>query len=148
MQGDVIKGVYLTTPPAPGNNDVVPVSVDSAGNLKIAAGVLGSKAATASMSVVNAGLQYKTVAASQTAFVLGATGAIGDYLDHVILQPTAITAGTVTILDNAIVIFTFTTGTLADLKPIVLPISALSVSGAWKMTTGASVTATAFGNFT
>ena len=109
---------------------------------------LGSKAASASLSVVPAGLEYETVAASQTAQVLGATGATGDYLSHVILQPTTTGAGTCTILDNATVIFTFTTGTLADLSPKIIPISAFSASGAWKITTGANVTATAFGDFT
>lgn len=95
-----------------------------------------------------AGLEYETVAASQTAQVLGTTGAIGDYLSHVILQPATLAAGTTTILDNATVIYTFTTGTLSDLRSITVPIGALSVSGAWKITTGANITATAFGDFT
>lgn len=94
------------------------------------------------------GLQYETVAASQTAQVIGATGAAGDFLSHVILQPTTTGAGTMTILDNATVIFTYTAGTLADLSPITIPINAFSVSGAWKITTGANETATAFGRFT
>lgn len=93
-------------------------------------------------------LEYETVAASQSAQSLGATGAAGDFLSHVILQPTTTGAGTTTILDNATVIFTFTTGTLGDLRPIIVPINAVSVSGAWKITTGANVTATAFGDFT
>lgn len=94
------------------------------------------------------GGMYETVAASQTAQVLGAVGAAGDYLSHVVFQPTTTAAGTCTILDNATVIFTFTTGTLADLSPITVPIDAYSVSGAWKITTGANVTATASGDFT
>lgn len=109
---------------------------------------LGPKAPSASLSTTPSGLQYETVAASQTAQVLGATGATGDYLSHVILQPVTTGAGTMTILDNATVIFTFTTGTLADLSPKTIPIGAFSVSGAWKITTGANETATAFGNFT
>jgi len=92
--------------------------------------------------------EYETVAASQAAQTLGATGAAGDYLSHVILQPTTTAPGTCTILDNAAVVFTFTTTTLADLKPIIIPVNAISVSGAWKIATGANVTATAFGNFT
>lgn len=93
-------------------------------------------------------LNYETVAASQTAQVLGTTGALGDYLSHVVFQPTTTAPGTCTILDGATVIFTFTTGTLADLRPIVVPIGAYSVLGALKITTGANVTATAFGRFT
>lgn len=108
---------------------------------------LGSKAASASLSVVPGGLEYETVAASQTAQVLGGTGGTGDFLSHVVFQPTATNAGTSTILDNATVIYTLTTGTLADLRPITVPINAFSVSGAWKITTGASITATAFGDF-
>lgn len=109
---------------------------------------LGPKSAAGSVSVTQAGLEYETVAAGQTAQVLGATGATGDFLSHVVLQPVTTAAGTTTILDNATVIFTFTTGTLADLRPITVPINAFSVSGAWKLTTGANITATAFGDFT
>lgn len=109
---------------------------------------LGIKAPATSFSVVQAGMQYETVAASQTAQVLGATGATGDYLSHLIIQPVTTAAGTTTILDNATTIFTFTTGTLSDLKPIIVPVGAFSVSGAWKVTTGANVTATGVGNFT
>lgn len=97
---------------------------------------------------LNAGGEYETVAAGQTAQVLGATGATGDYLSHVVLQPAAVAAGTTTILDNATVIFTYTAGTLGDLRPIIVPINAFSVSGAWKITTGANMAATGFGNFT
>lgn len=109
---------------------------------------LGAKAASASLSVTQAGLEYETVAASQTAQVLGATGATGDYLSHVVIQPATTAAGTVTILDNATVIFTFTTGTLADLRPITVPFGLFSVSGAWKVTTGASVAVIGVGDFT
>ena len=91
--------------------------------------------------------EYETVAASQTAQALGATGAAGDYLSHVVLQPTTTAPGTCIIYDNATEILRFTTTTLTDLRPIVLPVNAVSVSGAWKVTTGANITATAFGNF-
>lgn len=111
-------------------------------------GSLGAAGPASSISVVGAKLEYETVAASQTAQVLGATGATGDYLSHVIIQPVTTGAGTVTILDNATVIFTFTTGTLSDLRPIVVPIGCASVSGAWKITTGANVTAIGIGDFT
>lgn len=100
------------------------------------------------VGTVNGGSDYETVAASQTAQALGATGATGDYLSHCVLQPTTTGAGTMTILDNATVIFTFTTGTLSNLVPIAIPIGALSVSGAWKVTTGANESVTCFGKFT
>ena len=100
------------------------------------------------VGVANGGNYYVTVAASQTAQVLqSSTGATGDYLSHCILQPTTTAAGTMTILDNATVIFTFTTGTLSNLASISIPIGAVSRSGAWKVTTGASETVTCFGSF-
>ena len=64
-----------------------PLQVDSLGNLKTAPGAGGSKAPASSQSVIGAGLEYETVAASQTAQAIGATGATGDYLSHVVIQP-------------------------------------------------------------
>lgn len=115
-------------------------------DLALTAGV--DTQSVAASGTVGSATEYETVAASQTAQAMGATGATGDYLSHVVFQPTTTAAGTSTILDNATVIYTFTTGTLSDLRPIVVPVNAISVSGAWKITTGASITATAFGNFT
>lgn len=95
------------------------------------------------------GNEYETVAASQTAQVLGAAGAVGDYLSHVNVQPTSTTVGVVKVLDNAVEVHAYPGGTVgADLKPFIIPIGAHSVSGAWKITTGAGITATAFGDFT
>lgn len=119
------------------DGDKSPPLLDSRGRLVVSGAPIAS----------GAGLEYETVAASQTAQVLGGTGATGDYLSHVVFQPTTTAAGTCTILDNATVIYTFTTGTLGDLRPITVPINAISVSGAWKITTGANITATAFGDF-
>lgn len=91
---------------------------------------------------------YETVAASQSTQALGATGATGDYLSHVILFPLTTGAGTVTIFDGTTPIAVFTTGTLADLRPIIIPFGTFSKTGAWNITTGANVTATAFGSWT
>jgi hypothetical protein len=146
------NGIYKASPPTLSDGVQQQPLLDASGNLKVvnAGGPTGAgtKAPGASMSVVQAGLEYETVAASQTAQAMGATGATGDFLSHVVFQPTAVGAGTCTILDNATVIYTYTAGTLADLKPITVAINAFSVSGAWKITTGASMTATAFGDFT
>jgi len=110
---------------------------------------LGSKAPGASLSVVYAGLEYETVAASQTDQPLGATGVVGDFLSHIVIQPATTAAGTCTVKDGTTVIYTFTTGTLADLKPITVTFNAASVNtGGWKVTTGANVSVLAFGNFT
>jgi hypothetical protein len=93
-------------------------------------------------------LQYETVAAGQTAQVLGGTGAVGDYIDKLIIVPATTAAGNIALIDNATSISVFVTGTLADLTPIVLPIGVFSVSGAWKITTGANVSVIAIGSFT
>ncbi len=98
--------------------------------------------------VVSAGKAYETVAASQSAQVMGGGGATGDYLSHVNVQPTSTAPGVVTILDNAVEVHAYPGGTVAaDLKPFTIPIDAVSVSGAWKITTGANVKVTAYGTF-
>lgn len=109
--------------------------------------VLGSQELSDAIAQLTNG-EYETVAAGQTAQVIGPTGAVGDYLSHVVFQPAAVGAGTSTILDNATVIFTYTAGTLSDLRPITAVVNARSVSGAWKITTGANMTALASGSFT
>jgi hypothetical protein len=95
--------------------------------------------------------QYETVAASQAAQIMGATGATGDYLAGVLVFPGAAGCGVVTILDNATTIGTFAGGgttALPSLVPFMIPVGLFSVSGAWKITTGASVTAVGIGKFT
>jgi hypothetical protein len=92
--------------------------------------------------------QYETVAASQAAQVLGGSGAIGDFIERVVVVPTSTTAGAISLIDNATSIQIYAGGTLgADLKPFEIPLGMKSVSGAWKLTTGAGVTAIAVGKF-
>ena len=90
--------------------------------------------------------EYEVVAASQTAQVIGATGAAGDYLSHVIIDPLNATPGTVSIIDGSTTVLTITPP--ASSQPFTLPVMARSREGAWKITTGASVTCMAVGNFT
>lgn len=94
--------------------------------------------------------QYETVAASQTAQVLGGAGQTGDYLKRVIIIPTSVSPGVVTLLDGATSIPLFAGGTnsLTELKPLFVDIEAKSVSGPWKITTGAALSVIAVGNFT
>ncbi len=98
------------------------------------------------------GVTYETVAASQTAQVLGTTGAIGDYLSHCVIYPVTTAAGAVTVFDNANAaatnVITFTAGTLSDLAPIPVPVGAKSTAGGWKVTTSTNVTVTCYGKFT
>lgn len=94
--------------------------------------------------------EYETVAASQTAQVLGPTGGTGDYIKGVLCIPTSVSPGVVTLLDNAISIPVFAGGTnsLLTLHPFFIPLGLKSVSGAWKITTGANISAIGIGNFT
>lgn len=94
--------------------------------------------------------EYETVAASQTAQALGATGGSGDYLAGILVIPATTSPGNVLLLDNATSITVFAGGasSVSNLVPFYIPISAYSVSGAWKITTGANVSCIGFGNFT
>ncbi len=91
---------------------------------------------------------YETIAASQTDQVLGPTGGAGDILETLVIIPATTGAGTVQIQDGAgTEITVFATGTLADLSPIVLHLHMRSTAGAWKITTGANVSAIGIGRF-
>jgi len=92
---------------------------------------------------------YETVAAGQTAQVLGGSGATGDTLIGLLVVPATTSPGNVIILDNATSITVFTGGasSVSNLVPFWIAIGAQSVSGAWKVTTGSNVSVVAVGNF-
>lgn len=96
------------------------------------------------------GSQYETVAASQTDQVLGATGATGDLINGILVVPATTAAGAITLKDNttAITVFTGGTGSVSNLAPFFIALGIRSVNGAWKLTTGANVSAIAVGDFT
>jgi hypothetical protein len=100
--------------------------------------------------IADANWEYETVAASQTAQAIGATGAFGDYMTGLLIIPASTSPGNVLLLDNATSITVFAGGTdsLATLHPFFVPILSRSKSGAWKVTTGANVSVIAVGNFT
>ena len=94
---------------------------------------------------------YETVAAGQTAQVLGPTGAAGDFLERLIIVPATAAAGAVDLLDGNTSINIYAGGAvtaLPNLQPIVVEIRAKSVSGAWKITTGTNVSVIGVGSFT
>ena len=100
---------------------------------------------------------YITVAASQTAQVLGSGasgvgGAKGNFIKRVLIVPGTTGAGNVTLIDgsggSAVSIPLFVTGTLAELAPIVVELGFFSQVGAWAITTGANVSVIAVGVFT
>ena len=89
---------------------------------------------------------YETVAASQTAQVLGTTGAIGDRLERVVISVATSATGTVTILDGSTSIVLTAANT--PIGVYVVPLGLLSTTGPWKITTGAGATAIGIGRFT
>jgi len=99
--------------------------------------------------------QYKTVAASATSFVLGATGAQYDYLAGLLIIPGTAAAGAVSITDgNGSAISVFAGGgttALTDLKPFMVPLGMYALAATtpgWKVTTGTNVTCIGIGRFT
>jgi hypothetical protein len=97
---------------------------------------------------------YEYVAASATDQVLGnTTGSTRNpgtqYLSHLLIIPAAADAGDVLIQDGSDTAITvFYTGTLPSLVPFSVPIKAVNKTGAWQVTTGASVSVIAIGRFT
>lgn len=91
---------------------------------------------------------YETVAASQTAQVLGLVGAQGDFIQRLIIVPATTGPGLVTLLDGSTSIAIMVTGGTTTLVPIVVDLGMYSVTGPWKVTTGANVSVIAVGTFT
>jgi hypothetical protein len=75
--------------------------------------------------------EYETVAASQTAQVLGATGGTGDYISGLLVIPATTSPGAIALLDNATSITVFTGGasSVSNLVPFFIPLGMISVSG-------------------
>jgi len=92
--------------------------------------------------------EYETVAASQTAQVLGATGASGDYLEMLIISIVTVATGSVTLIDGGISIVLTTGAATLPMGIIMVPVRCRSVNGPWKITTGAGATVLATGLFT
>lgn len=97
---------------------------------------------------INVG-EYETVAASQTAQVLGTSGAVGDYIAGILVIPATTSPGNVLLRDSSTSITVFTGGSssVSNLVPFFIPLGIKSVSGAWSITTGANVSVIASGNF-
>ena len=90
--------------------------------------------------------QYETVAVSQTGQVLGGTGATGDYVQRLIINTITVATAGVTLIDGStsIVIQTAASGVIGVQS---VEIGVASVTGAWKITTGAGATVVAVGIF-
>jgi hypothetical protein len=81
---------------------------------------------------------------------LGATGGTGDYISGILVVPATLSPGNVLLLDNATSITVFAGGasSVLTLHPFFIPLGMVSVSGAWKITTGANVSCIGIGKFT
>ena len=81
-----------------------------------------SGAGSGSVRVLNvSAVGYETVAASQTAQVLGGSGATGDFLVGLLIVPATTSPGSVTLLDNATSISVFVSSTLSTTIPFFVP---------------------------
>ena len=100
------------------------------------------------MTAANAtfALPYEHVAASQTAQVLGSTGATGDYLHRLVITVSTSLTGTVALLDNNASHVLVAANSAIGVYSV--EVNSKSVNGAWKVTTGAGAEVLAIGNFT
>ena len=89
---------------------------------------------------------YESVAASQTAQVLGGTGAAGDYLHRIVVTVTATGTSTLSVIDGSTTILTMAANTPVGVYSLELGLAA--ATGPWKITTGAGATVLAVGLFT
>ena len=90
--------------------------------------------------------QYETVAVSQTDQVMGGTGAVGDYLDKVVVTVATSASGTCSIKDGGGSAIPLTAAN-TPIGVYVVSLQLTSTAGAWKITTGAGATAIGIGNF-
>jgi hypothetical protein len=92
---------------------------------------------------------YETVAAGQTAQVMGGAGATGDFITGILVIPATTSPGNVLLLDGSTSITVFTGGatSVSGLAPFFIQLGIYSVSGPWKITTGANVSCIAIGSF-
>lgn len=95
--------------------------------------------------VTPAGFQYETVAASQTAQVLGNAGATGDRIERLVITSITAVSATVTLIDGSTSIVITAANT--PIGVYVVDLSMYSMTGPWKVTTGAGASVIAIGKF-
>jgi len=91
---------------------------------------------------------YETVAASQTAQVLGGAGAKGDYLHRLIISVNTAATASVTIIDGSTSIAVLTGSATVVPGVYSIEMNMAAATGPWKVTTGAGATVIAVGIFT
>lgn len=122
--------------------------------MQSAAGNAGQATIGSPSVLIDQYAQYKTVAASQTAQLLGSTGAQYDYLAGVLIVPSSTSPGNVLIRDgngSDITIFAGGATSVGDLHSFMVPLglyAVASTTAGWRITTGANVSVIAVGKFT
>ena len=82
---------------------------------------------------------------------MGSTGAVGDLFSHLVIVPATTSPGAVSVTDGAggaITVFAGGASSVLSLVPFTVPLNMKSLSGAWKVTTGANVSVVGVGTFT
>jgi hypothetical protein len=106
---------------------------------------MGYKATTAPVQV--GGTEYETVAASQTAQVLGGVGAKGDLLSRLVVHVATASTATVSITDGTTEIALFTANGGGGIRTESIELGIRAKVGPWKVTTGAGCSVIAIGQF-
>lgn len=159
VAGSAIAGKFGIDQTTAGTTNGISIVGVNAATALAGAGAVGAGAQriavgqdTTTIAGATPGRTYNTIAASQSTQALtgGSGGATGDYLSHCVVIPTSTSPGVVTIIDNATTIYAFPGGatSLSNLVPFTIPVGAVSVSGAWKVTTGANLSVVCVGKFT
>ena len=91
-------------------------------------------------------MEYNTVAASQTAQVLGTIGAPGDYISHLVVVVATAATAAVSLLDGSTSISVFPNSPGSGIGTYTVPLG-ISCTTAWKVTTGAGCSVIAVGLF-
>lgn len=109
---------------------------------------MGISRADIGPSVAASAYVYKLAPASATTTMakLG-SGAAGDYLSHVNIQPTLLALAAFQILDGSVVFYDSAAQTLLDLRALVIPVGCASENGGWRITMGTGGKATGVGIF-
>lgn len=96
---------------------------------------------------------YQVIGSGQTNVTLagGAGGDKGDFISGLLIVPTSVSPGAVTISDGggpAISVFAGGASSLSNLVSFLVPLGIRSTAGAWTITTGSGVSVLATGGFT
>ena len=91
--------------------------------------------------------QYEHVAASQSAQVLGGTGAVGDYLHRIVITVATAASSLVQVVDGSSTHTILPNAVGGGVGVYNVEINSASKNGAWKITTGAGSEVMAMGIF-